>query len=195
MLLFAKSVTKVKKTAQALFNAVNDDSKDVARRSLIIERMVVNMQNSFLSVSKCRVPVIACVQGLCIGGAIDLISAFDMVYADTSSVFSIKEVMIGMTPDLGTLNRVTYMSGNKGLLAELAFTGRDFGADTAKEIGLVSKVYVSREEMMVQARKVAREIASMSPVAVYGIKKTITFHAGIPCRIELFRVLFRTFYV
>lgn len=107
-----------------------------------------------------------------------MISGFDVVYADDSSVFSIKEVAIGMTPDLGTINRAMYLSGNKGLLAELAYTGRDFGSLTAREIGLVARVFGSRGEMMKAVRKLAREISDLSPVAVYGIKKTMTFHSG-----------------
>ena len=107
-----------------------------------------------------------------------MISTCDMVFADTTSIFGIKEIAIGMVPDLGTLNRLTYNCPNTSLLAELVYTGRDFGAVTGKEIGMVGRVFEKREEMMDFAGKLAGSIGSFSPAAVVAIKKTLMFHKG-----------------
>ena len=61
------------------------------------------MQKGFQAVQNIWVPVIAVVKGMCIGGAVDLISACDIVLAEKDSKFAIREVKIGMAPDLGTL--------------------------------------------------------------------------------------------
>lgn len=136
------------------------------------------MQEAFNAISKTRVPVIACVSGYCLGGAIDMISACDMVFADSTSIFGIKEIAIGMVPDLGTLNRLTYNCPNTSLLAELVYTGRDFGSQTAKDIGMISRGFEDRAKMMDYVRKLAQNISSFSPTAVVAIKKTLMFHKG-----------------
>ena len=136
------------------------------------------MQEAFNAITNTRVPVIACISGYCLGGAIDMISACDMVFTDTSSVFGIKEIAIGMVPDLGTLSRLTYNCPNTSLLAELVYTGRDFGSHTAKEIGMVSKVFDNRQEMLKYVNSLTQNIGSFSPAAVVAIKKTLMFHKG-----------------
>lgn len=61
------------------------------------------MQKCLSQVGKCRVPVVAQTQGYCLGAAVDLLSCCDIVYADKNTKFSIREVKIGMSPDLGTV--------------------------------------------------------------------------------------------
>jgi enoyl-CoA hydratase len=87
--------------------------------------------------------VLAAIQGYCLGGAIDLIAACDMRYAAEDAQFSIKEIDIGMAADVGTLQRLPRIIGD-GMLRELAYTGRTFGADEARSIGLVNRVYATR---------------------------------------------------
>lgn len=76
--------------------------------------------------AECRVPVVAKVHGFCLGGAVNLIAACDIVIADKDSVFSFREVKIGMAPDIGALQRIGLKNGNFSLFNELVYTGRFF---------------------------------------------------------------------
>lgn len=107
---------------------------DIAARAKFIRQMIVLLQNSFTSISKCQKPVISAVHGGCIGAGVDLITAADIRYASSDAYFSIREVSIGMAADLGTLQRLPKIVGNDSLVRELAFTGRDLAAKEAKEV-------------------------------------------------------------
>lgn len=155
---------------------ISDSNLDSSRKAIKLTRVIENMQSSFNAITNCKIPVIACVSGICLGGAIDMISACDIVVCDSTAVFSIKEVDIGMTPDLGTINRLTHSCKDHSLLKELTFTGRNFGGGTAKDIGLVSTVFANKNEMMMGVEKLAGEISKKSPTAIYAIKKVFNFH-------------------
>ncbi|PMZ30346.1 enoyl-CoA hydratase, partial [Pseudomonas sp. GW247-3R2A] len=84
--------------------------------------------------------------------------------------FSIKEIDIGMAADVGTLQRLPRIIGD-GMLRELAYTGRTFGAEEARNIGLVNRVYSDQVSLLDGVMGIAREIASKSPIAVTGTKE------------------------
>lgn len=134
------------------------------------------MQSAFNAITNCKVPVIACVSGNCLGSTIDMLSACDMIMCDSTAVFAFKEVDIGMTPDLGVISRLTYSCKDHSMLQELTYTGRDFDGKTAKDIGLVSRVLADKNEMMTKAEEIARDISKKSPLAIYAIKKMFNFH-------------------
>jgi enoyl-CoA hydratase len=135
---------------------------------------VLHLQNAFSCLDFARIPVIAAVQGACMGGGVDMTSACDMRYATKDAFFSIHEINIGMTADVGTFPRLCNLIP-QGMVRELAYTGRRLYADEAKEIGLVNKVYETHEEMLAGVMDVAREIASKSPLAVHGSKEMINY--------------------
>ncbi|KAF1009276.1 MAG: Crotonyl-CoA hydratase [Pseudomonas fluorescens] len=148
--------------------------KDVGRNARVLRRKILELQASFNAVDNCRKPVLAAIQGYCIGGAIDLISACDMRYAAEDAQFSIKEIDIGMAADVGTLQRLPRIVGD-GMLRELAYTGRMFGAEEARSIGLVNRVYKDHESLLAGVLELAREIAGKSPIAVTGTKAMISY--------------------
>ena len=80
--------------------------KDVGRNAQTLRRKIVELQASFSAVDQCSKPVLAAIQGYCLGGAIDLISACDMRYCSADVQFAIKEIDIGMAADVGTLQRL-----------------------------------------------------------------------------------------
>jgi enoyl-CoA hydratase/carnithine racemase len=92
--------------------------------------------------------------------------------------FSIKEVDVGLCPDVGTLQRMERQVGSSSLVRELAFTGRVMGAAEALQCGFVSRVLGSREEALAHAFELAQEIATKSPVAVSGIKLNLNYARG-----------------
>ena len=161
-------------------------SKDIdpARKADTLRRFLLKLQSTF-SLLESTPPVIACVHSFCIGGAVDLICAADIRYCTKDTSFSIKEVDVGLAPDLGTLQRIERLVGSSSLVRELAFTGRQFGATEALQCGFVSRVFETKDEMMAAALEIASIIASKSPVAVNGIKQNLNFARGRPVETSL----------
>ncbi len=144
------------------------------RRVEGLRRLILQMQEAFTAIEQCRVPVLAAIQGACIGGGVDMISACDMRYATASAFFVIKEVDVGLTADMGTLQRLPHIIGD-GMMRELAYTGRQITGKTAQEIGLVNRVYEDADAMMDEVLGLAREIAAKSPLAIRGTKEMIRY--------------------
>ncbi len=147
---------------------------DPARMAENLRRAVLQLQDAFNVLENIRIPVLAAIQGGCIGGAVDMISACDSRYCTEDSFFTIKETQLGMTADLGTMQRLPHLIP-QGVMRELAYTGRKFDAQEAKEIGLVNKVYTSQETMLAGVMEIAEQIAQQSPMAVAGCKEMINY--------------------
>jgi enoyl-CoA hydratase len=137
-------------------------------------RHVHHLQDTFSCLDEARMPVIVAIQGGCIGGAVDMTSACDIRYASADAFFCIQEINIGMTADVGTLQRLPRILA-PGHVAELVYTGRDIGAARAEAIGLVNEVFETHEALVEHALATAREIASKSPLAVAGSKVMINY--------------------
>ncbi len=132
------------------------------------------MQDTLTSLERCRKPVLAAIHGGCIGGGIDLITCADIRYCSADASFTIKEIDIGMTADVGTLQRLPRLVG-EGITRELAYTGRTFDAAEARSIGLVNRVFDSREALVAGVREIAATIAAKSPLSIRGTKEMITY--------------------
>ncbi len=135
---------------------------------------VKNLQDSFSCLDEARIPVIAAIQGGCVGGAVDMTSACDIRYCTADAFFVIQEINIGMTADVGTFPRLCKLIP-EGWVRELAYTGRRLPALRAKEIGLVNEVFDTHEQVIDHALVTAREIASKAPLAVTGSKVMINY--------------------
>ena len=129
-------------------------------------------QAAFTSLEELRVPVIAAIHGACIGGGIDLAAACDIRLAADVSTFCIKEIDLAIVPDAGTVQRLRHVIGYSSLV-ELTYTAESFGADRARELGLVSRVLGSPEELFSAAATMASAIAAKSPLTVRGIKRNL----------------------
>lgn len=147
---------------------------DVGRRGERLRRTVLDMQESFSAIDRCRLPVIAAVQGACIGGGVDLISACDIRLCSANAFFCIQEINIGMTADVGTLQRLPHLIP-AGLVRELAYTGRRLMADEALSSGLVNTVYDDHDALVAGALELAATIASKSPLAIVGSKEMLNY--------------------
>ncbi|HIA01926.1 MAG TPA: crotonase/enoyl-CoA hydratase family protein [Myxococcales bacterium] len=137
-----------------------------------LHQIIRDMQWAVTSVERCRVPVIAAVHGYCLGGGIDLITACDFRLAAKDAVFGIRETKMALVADIGTLQRLPRVIA-PGIARELVYTGRDFNADYAAEIGLVNRILPDRDAVIAEAVSVAREIAANAPLAVQGSKQTL----------------------
>jgi enoyl-CoA hydratase len=139
-----------------------------------LRRVILDLQDALSVIERCRKPVIAAIHGACIGGGIDLITCCDMRYAAAEAYFSIKEIDVGMTADVGTLQRLPKLVPD-GIARELAYTGRRFDAAEAKQIGLVNRVYDSAETLGEGVAEIAAVIAGKSPLSIRGIKEMIVY--------------------
>ncbi len=147
-----------------------------AKRTRALEFLdtVERMQHSFSVLEACRLPVLVAIQGGCIGGGVDLITAADMRYATKDAFVTIYETKIGMTADVGTFPRIVKLIP-EGIVRELAYTGRRMAADEAANIGLINRVFDDHKAMLDGVMEIAREIAANAPLAVHGCKRAITY--------------------
>jgi enoyl-CoA hydratase len=135
---------------------------------------VHHLQDTFSCLDKARIPVLVAIQGGCIGGAVDFVSACDIRWASADAFFCIQEINIAMTADVGTFPRLCKLIP-EGHVRELAYTGRRLLAARAKEIGLVNDVFETHEALVAHVMATAREIASKAPLAVTGSKVMINY--------------------
>ncbi len=160
--------------ANGVDNIPDDKKPDDARIGEAVYRVAKELQEYISTLEKIRVPVIAAIQGGCIGGAVDLVTACDIRLASSDAFFCIQEINIGMAADVGTLQRLPRIIPDSKM-REMAYTGRRMYAEEAKDTGLVSDVFESQEKLLDAANKLANEIASKSPVAIYGLKAVMNY--------------------
>lgn len=147
---------------------------EASRRAEFMRRLVLELQACFSALEALRMPVLAAIQGGCIGGALDLICACDSRYCTTDAFFTIKETELGITADLGTLQRLPKWI-SPGLVRELAYTARNLPAAEAKECGLVNRVFADAEALLAGVMEIATQIATHSPLAVTGSKAMLNY--------------------
>ena len=159
----------------AVFSMGSGDAQaEVGRVRANLRENALHLQDSFSCLEKARIPVLAAIQGGCIGGAVDMVTACDMRYASEDAFFCIQEINIGMTADVGTLQRLPKLIP-EGVCRELAYTGRRMHSDEAKSVGLVNEVFSDQASLLNGVMEIAEEIASKSPLAVWGSKEMITY--------------------
>jgi enoyl-CoA hydratase len=136
--------------------------------------LLTDMQATFSKLETLRIPVIAAIQGGCIGGAVDMVTACCIRYATADAFFCIQEINIGMVADVGTLQRLPKLVP-LGVVKELAYTGRRLPAQKALAYGLVNEVFDTQDAMVGAALQCAQEIAAKPPVAIWGTKQVIHY--------------------
>ncbi|KAF9043171.1 Delta2-dienoyl-CoA-isomerase [Panaeolus papilionaceus] len=149
--------------------------QDSARTSLMTRKMLLAFQSAIQAPERAPFPIVVAVHGHVIGLGIDMIGPCDVRYAASNTKFAIKEVDIGLAPDIGTLAHLPKITGNLSLVRELTYTARAFSAAEALSIGLVSRVVEGgKSEVVKEALELAKVIASKSPIAISSAKHLIT---------------------
>ena len=147
---------------------------DPGRMGENLRRVVMQLQASLSALEEVRIPVLTAIQGGCIGGALDMVCASDSRYCTDDAYFTIKETELGMTADVGTLQRLPKLMP-QGVVRELAYTGRKLSAQEAKNLGFVNEVYESHAALLDGVMTIAQRIAHNSPLAVAGCKEMLNY--------------------
>lgn len=153
--------------------AITMDDQSPEGRAAIFD-LLSQMQATFTRLETLRVPVVFAIQGGCVGGAVDLVTAGCIRYASADAFFCIQEINIGMVADVGTLQRLPKLIP-LGVVKELAYTGRRLSAVRAQALGLVNEVFDSHAATVEAALQCAREIAAKPPVAIWGTKQAVNY--------------------
>lgn len=153
--------------------AIAMDDKSPEGRAAIFD-LLTDMQATFTKIEALRIPVICAIQGGCIGGAVDMVTAACIRYATADAFFCIQEINIGMVADVGTLQRLPKLIPF-AVVKEMAYTGRRLPAQRALAYGLVNEVFDTPEAMLSAALQCAKEIASKPPIAIWGTKQAVNY--------------------
>jgi enoyl-CoA hydratase len=139
-----------------------------------------------------RTPLVAAVSGFCLGGGCELAMLCDLIVAAESAKFGQPEINLGVLPGAGGTQRLTRAVG-KSVAMDMILTGRMLSAREALALGLVARV-VAQEAWLVEAKRVAAEIAAKSPISVRLAKEAIdkAFEAPLSVGVEFER---RAFYL
>ena len=153
--------------------AVQMDDQSPEGRAAICD-LLAGMQATFTRLETLRMPVVVAIQGGCIGGAVDMVTAGCLRYASADAFFCVQEINIGMVADVGTLQRLPKLVPF-AVAKEMAYTGRRLPASQALAHGLVNAVLDTPEAALAAALACAREIASKPPVAIWGTKQALHY--------------------
>ena len=147
---------------------------NLAKERVQLQETIARWQSTFSAVAACRKPVIAAIDGWCIGGGVNLISACDVRICTQNAKFSLREPRVAIVPDVGALQRLPQLIG-EGATRMMAFTAGDFDAKWAYEHGLVEEICGDADGLMQRASQLAAQIAANSPLAVQGAKQVLEF--------------------
>jgi enoyl-CoA hydratase len=151
-------------------------------------------QNTFASLGRLEIPVIAAINGFALGGGLELAMGCDFRIASTKAKFGQPEVNLGLIPGYAATQRLPRLVGLADALFLLT-SAEMIGADDALRIGLVQKV-VEPEGLMEEVMRIAKTIASKGPQAVKKVKMVTrqgmlsSFDEGSELEAEQFGTLF-----
>ena len=147
---------------------------DEARSREALRRLILDLQDCLSSLERCRKPVLAAIQGACLGGGLDLAACCDMRYVAADAELAIREIDLGMVADVGSLQRLPRLMP-PGLVRELAYTGRSLNAAEAVACGLANASLPDTDALLAHVRTIAAQIAAKSPLAIRGSKEMLNY--------------------
>jgi len=153
---------------------LNIDQLERGRGGEKFRHFVTQLQECISAVENARFPVIAVIQGGCMGAGLDLVTACDIRVCTDDAWFQITETQIGMTADVGTLQRIQSLIPS-GIAKELAYTAKKLTAQEATHYGLVNHLNDSHEAALNQGITIAKQIATNSPMSVFGCKHILNY--------------------
>ncbi len=172
------------------------DIAEFAGRTSMMQRDVMMMRSLFTAIDTFPKPVIAMINGYCLGGGCELALACDIRIASETASFGQPEINLGIIPGGGGTQRLTRLVG-EGKAMEMILTGEIIDAKTAYSIGLVNHV-VPADQLQVKTMEIAQRIAEKSPVALQLAKESVKLASrsnldeGLRREVDLFALCFST---
>ena len=170
------------------------DIAEFAGRTAITQREVMLGRSLFTAIDSFPKPVIAMVNGYCLGGGCELALACDIRIASDKASFGQPEINLGIIPGGGGTQRLTRLIG-EGKAMELILTGDIIDAQTAYNLGLVNTV-VPAADLEARTMELANRIAEKSPVALRMAKEAVKLASrsnldeGLRREVDLFALCF-----
>ncbi|MFC4724142.1 enoyl-CoA hydratase-related protein [Glycocaulis abyssi] len=155
----------------SVFSDPNALTTDTAAAREAFMDAAMSLQDAFTAFERARFPVIAAMQGPCVGGGVDMVTACDLRYGTSDAWLRIEETNIGMMADVGTLQRLPRLIPS-GIALELAYTGETLSPERAYALGLLNGVLPDAAALKAHVDAVAARIASRPPLTIAGIKKS-----------------------
>ncbi len=150
------------------------DAAEPGRKRALLYQGIRTLQAAFAVVEQARIPVIAAVQGACVGAAVGLVAACDLRYATNDAFFLLPETGIGITPDVGQLQRLPRLLP-EGVVREMTYRGTRLTAARAESLGFVNGLFGDQEALITAVSRIGAEIAAKSPLAIWGAKHAIGY--------------------
>ena len=168
------------------------DIAEFAGRGPMDQREAMRFPRLYDVMSDYPKPVIAMINGFCLGGGCELAMSCDIRVASDKARFGQPEINLGVLPGAGGTQRLPRAVG-KAVAMDMILTGRMLTAAEARELGLVARV-VAKEAWLDEAKRVAREIGAKGPVSVRLAKEAVdeAFEAPLSAGLEFER---RAFYL
>lgn len=172
------------------------DINEFAGRSAVEQRSVMNSRTGFSAADEFPKPIIAMINGFCLGGGCELALACDIRVASSNARFGQPEINLGIIPGGGGTQRLTRLIG-EGRAMQMILTGEIIDAEEAKRIGLVNSIFPP-EELRNETLKLAARIAEKSPIALEMAKTAVknaarlNLKSGLQSEIDLFALCFST---
>jgi enoyl-CoA hydratase len=143
------------------------------------------MQAALSAIEAARFPVIAAIQGACVGAGLELAAACDLRFCGTDAFFKIAEIDIAMMADVGALQRLPKLLPD-AIIREMAYTGMVLSAARAEHFGFVNGVTPDAEAALARAQDAAQKIAARAPLAIAGSKDSLLYARdhGVPAALE-----------
>jgi len=172
------------------------DISEFAGQTPVTQRDLFHERTFFNSIDTFPKPVIAMVNGFCLGGGCELALACDIRVCSENARFSQPEINLGIMPGGGGTQRLTNLIG-EGRAMELILTGDMIDAATAHKFGLVNHVHPAAE-LEAETMKLAEKIAEKAPIALQLCKEAVKFASrssldeGLRREVDLFAICFST---
>ncbi len=172
------------------------DIAEFAGRTASMQRDVMTGRSLFTAIDTFPKPIIAMINGYCLGGGCELALACDIRIASEKASFGQPEINLGIIPGGGGTQRLTRLVG-EGKAMELILTGEIIDARTAFSIGLVNHV-VPADQLESKTLEIANRIAEKGPISVRLAKEAVKLASrsnldeGLRREVDLFALCFST---
>lgn len=147
---------------------------ETAARRQAFHQAARDLQDALTALERVRFPVIAAIQGACVGAGLDMVAACDLRLASADAYFRIEEINIGMMADVGSLQRLPRLLPD-AVVRELAYLGTRLDAGRAERLGFVNAVAADAEAVVAVALDMAHRIAARAPLAISGSKAALIY--------------------